>query len=89
MERVYLKTFKESMKKLLLAIMPIGMVSSCTEPTVTKQRTAIVTHEGANPMDVIFIEGCEYLEYSSGHRYSLCHKGNCKNPIHPENKGDK
>ena len=87
MERVYLKTFKQTMKKLLLATLLIGMVSGCNEPTVTKKRTQIVTEQGASPMDIIIIEGCEYLQYSTGHRYSLCHKGNCKNSIHPENKG--
>ena len=70
------------MKKPLLATLLIGMVSSCEEPNVTKQRTNIVTSQGANPLDIVIIEGCEYLEYSAGHRYSLCHKGNCKNPIH-------
>jgi hypothetical protein len=78
---------KQIMKKLLLATLLIGMVSSCEEPTVTKQSTKIVTEFGAHPMDIIIIEGCEYLQYSAGHRYSLCHKGNCKNLIHPENKG--
>ena len=73
---------KQIMKKLLLATLLIGMVSSCEEPTVTKQSTKIVTEFGAHPMDIIIIEGCEYLQYSAGHRYSLCHKGNCKNPIH-------
>ena len=78
---------KQTMKKLLIAIALIGMVSGCNEPTVTKKRTQIVTYQGASPMDIIIIEGCEYLQYSNGNRYSLCHKGNCKNPIHPENKG--
>jgi len=38
-------------------------------------------------MDIIIIEGCEYLQNSGSGDYSICHKGNCKNPIHPENKG--
>ena len=75
------------MKKVLLATLLIRMVSSCEEPTVTKQPTKIVTQFGARAMDMVIIEGCEYLQYSSGHRYSLCHKGNCKNRIHPENQG--
>ena len=73
---------KQSMKKLLLATLLIGMASGCEEPTVTKQSTQIVTEFGAHPIDIIIIEGCEYLQYSAGKRYSLCHKGNCKNPIH-------
>ena len=75
------------MKKLILATLLIGMVSSCDKATVTRQSTTIVTEDGGKPLKLIVIEGCEYLEYSSGHRYSLCHKGNCKNLIHPENKG--
>ena len=78
---------KQIMKKLLLATLLIGMISSCEEPTVTRKSTEIVTEFGGKALKLIVIEGCEYLEYSSGHRYSLCHKGNCKNPIHPENKG--
>ena len=75
------------MKKIILATLLIGLVSGCDEPTVTKKSTRIVTQYGARPMEIVIIEGCEYLQYSAGHRYSLCHKGNCKNPIHPENKG--
>ena len=78
---------KINMKKLLIATLLIGMVSSCEEATVTRKTTTIVTQNGGKPLKLIFIEGCEYFEFSSGHRYSLCHKGNCKNPIHPENKG--
>jgi len=78
---------KQIMKKLLLATLLIGMVSSCQEATVTRKTTTIVTQDGGKPLKLIVIDGCEYFEYSSGHRYSLCHKGNCKNPIHPENKG--
>lgn len=78
---------KTNMKKLLIATLLIGMASSCEEATVTRKTTTIVTQNGGKPLKLIFIEGCEYFEFSSGHRYSLCHKGNCKNPIHPENKG--
>lgn len=74
------------MKKVLLTILLIGMVSSCQEQTVQKTKTKIVTGYGQNPIDVIVIEGCEYLEFSQGHRYSLCHKGNCKNLIHKADK---
>lgn len=76
------------MKKVLLATLLIGMVCSCQEATVTNKSTGIITQYGAKPLKLIVIERCEYLEYTSGNRYSLCHKGNCKNPIHPENKED-
>lgn len=32
------------------------------------------------------IEGCEYLLVHGYREESLTHKGNCKNPIHPENR---
>jgi hypothetical protein len=70
------------MKKILLATLLIGMMGGCTEPTVKKQATQIVTKENASPLNIIIIEGCEYLEYDGDSRYSLCHKGNCSNPIH-------
>ena len=66
------------MKKLLLAALLILMSGSCRKPTVVKQPTHIVTQSGENPIDLVVIEGCEYLEYSYGRKYSLCHKGNCK-----------
>lgn len=73
---------KQSMKEILLAGLLIGMISSCTESTVEKKTTNIIPYQGGNPMSLVIIEGCEYLQYAAGHKYSLCHKGNCKNPIH-------
>jgi len=69
------------MKKILLAALLIGMMGGCTEQTVQRQRTQIVTYEGGSPINIVIIEGCEYLEYDRGRAY-ICHKGNCKNPIH-------
>lgn len=78
------------MKKLIFVLGVISLLFSCTEQTVPEQTvpvksTNIVTSEGNNTIRIVEIEGCEYLEYERGHQYSLCHKGNCKNPIHPEN----
>jgi hypothetical protein len=37
----------------------------------------------ANDMDVVTIDGCEYLKCKSYMDYfTLTHKGNCKNPVH-------
>jgi hypothetical protein len=39
-----------------------------------------------NPNCTVVVEGCEYfMIYVSGSR-TYVHKGNCKNPIHWENK---
>jgi hypothetical protein len=39
---------------------------------------------------VVTIERCEYfatrISTGSGGGFALCHKGNCKNPIHKEGK---
>lgn len=72
------------MKKLLIAVMLIGMISSCTKKNVKTTPTEIVI-DGNSSVEVITIEGCEYFKvYSSYGYFSLTHKGNCKNPIHPE-----
>jgi hypothetical protein len=70
------------MKKLILLLGILGLFGCYNKQTVETKKTQIVTSEGRNPLTVIIIEGCEYLEYSQGHQYSLCHKGNCNNPIH-------
>jgi hypothetical protein len=72
------------MKKLILATLLIGMMGGCTEPTIPRMQTKIVTELSANPLTILIMEGCEYLQFSKGRKYSLCHKGNCSNPIHKE-----
>lgn len=34
------------------------------------------------PLNVVLIDSCEYLYGPWGNGTVLCHKGNCKNPIH-------
>lgn len=34
---------------------------------------------------IVEIEGCEYFVLDAYGSYTICHKGNCKNPIHIEN----
>ena len=36
----------------------------------------------AIPLNVVLIDGCEYLYGPWGNGTVLCHKGNCKNLIH-------
>ena len=77
------------MNKLLLATLLIGMVSSCEEPTITTQSTqhSVKIGIGATELKVVEIEGCEYFMGQYDRSGLFAHKGNCKNPIHPENKG--
>ena len=74
------------MKKTIITTLILATLTTCTEPTVQTKQTKIVTEYGANPLEVVVIEGCEYFHYRQGHAYVLCHKGNCKNPIHQEHK---
>ena len=72
------------MKNIIKTTLILVTLTACTETTVQKKQTEIVTADGNRPLEVVVIEGCEYLHYRHGHSYMLCHKGNCKNPIHPE-----
>lgn len=39
-----------------------------------------------DPENVVVVEGCEYFVVNAYTSFTYVHKGNCKNPIHPENK---
>lgn len=74
------------MKRLLLAVLLIGMMSGCKEPTVKAKSTSYTVPrtggEASNPLKLVEIEGCQYFVCDVYHGVVLCHKGNCKNPIH-------
>jgi hypothetical protein len=74
------------MKKLIISTLLIGMMVGCTEPTVVSKNTnyTIPTDIGkaSSPLKVCVIEGCEYFICENYKGDILCHKGNCKNPIH-------
>jgi hypothetical protein len=70
------------MKKILTAVLLIGMMSSCTERNIEKVNTKYVIYDGANPLEVVTVDSCQYLFIISGSYMALTHKGNCNNPIH-------
>lgn len=70
------------MKKILLSAIVLVLFASCKEQNVKPESTDYVIDAMGTELEVIEIEGCEYfLTYYSKSK-SLCHKGNCKNPIH-------
>ena len=73
-----------AVKKLLLATLLIGMVSSCEEPTTTTKSTQHTVKIGVDvkELKVVEIEGCEYFLGTFDRSAMFTHKGNCKNPIH-------
>jgi hypothetical protein len=70
------------MKKILIATLLVGMMVDCKEPNVKKQSTNIVINNGGRTVEIIEIEGCEYLIFYYYRGRSITHKGNCYNPIH-------
>lgn len=66
----------------------------CEQPNVTVKPTQHRIPRGkttSESMDlkVVEIEGCEYFMCINYEGNVLAHKGNCKNPIHPENQKQK
>ena len=71
------------MKRLLLAALLIGMMSGCKQSNVKKASTKKYYATDHNTFEAVEIEGCEYFVCDVYNGSVLCHKGNCKNPIHP------
>ena len=71
------------MKYLLLVI--ILLVSCHESPNVEKKTTTYVLEPAYPPLEVMLIDSCEYLYGDWGNATVFTHKGNCINPIHPEN----
>ena len=76
------------MKKLLLATLLIGMVSSCEEPTTKPTQHSVKIGVSATELKVVEIEGCEYFIGKYDRSAVFTHKGNCKNPIHKGGKNE-
>lgn len=74
--------------RTLLSAFLIVIISSCTEPTVKSKSTVYTipkqAGDASEPLKIVVIEGCEYFVCNNWQGNILCHKGNCKNPIHPE-----
>ncbi len=74
------------MRKLLLFCLVLSLTACTTPPPADPGATAI-EGDAQDVLQVRTIDGCQYLEYNYGESnyrvYSLTHKGNCNNPIHP------
>lgn len=71
------------MKKLLLitALFLAACESNQKVPDNLKERN--ITSQGAyDQISIITIDSCEYVKFVGYYKGSVCHKGNCKNPIH-------
>lgn len=71
------------MKKILF-VLTLALVSCSREGQVPVKQTQYRVGEFIDPLEVVEVDGCEYLFGDWGKSTVLTHKGNCKNPIHPE-----
>lgn len=69
--------------KRILAIFII-LLSSCYQPNVDKAPTKFVIKQGYSALEIVEIDGCQYLYGDWGGAIVFTHKGNCSNRIHPE-----
>lgn len=69
------------MKYLLLIVI---LFASCTTPNGKEKFRAYNNTDPIFDYRVVIIDGCEYIEVATGSLFSLAHKGDCNNPIHPE-----
>ena len=62
---------------MLLIIVVLGLVGcGSTVRVATDDRTQTIA------ASIVTIDDCEYFLCRNGYGDVLCHKGNCKNPIH-------
>ncbi len=71
------------MKKILLSAIALMVLASCiNKPNVDTKTTQHRVGSFGEEVDVVTIEGCEYFVMQYDRSMSMCHKGNCSNPIH-------
>jgi hypothetical protein len=69
------------MKKLFIALTLLTF-TSCQDSNVETKATYFQFPNYLNPIEIIVIDGCEYLWGDWGYSTVLTHKGNCNNSIH-------
>lgn len=72
------------MKKIILAVCCIGLLSSCISRDDLSDNRELGQIITVIPTGTVLVEGCEYISLPG--KYGFSHKGNCKNPIHSENR---
>jgi len=77
------------MKKLIIALTCAAVLLGCTnEVDIYTDKPNTMTAEQYissgkfRAINIITLDSCEYVITNSGSSGGVCHKGNCKNPIH-------
>lgn len=68
------------MKKIFIAVIVISLTSCEHKLDNSKNTSTTLGH--LSPLQIIKIDGCEYLFGSWGNESVLTHKGDCNNTIH-------
>ena len=66
------------MKKVILIFSLLALIG-CSNRNVKSHDTEHYVFDYINPLEVIEVDGCEYLLGDWGYATVLTHKGNCKN----------
>jgi len=69
------------MKKLFIALTLLTF-TSCQDSNLETKATDFQFPNYQKPIEIIVIDGCEYLWGDWGSATVLTHKGNCNNSIH-------
>ena len=64
------------MKPLLL--IAVILLSACSRQNVKREKTEYVIRNGDARLEILTIDGCEYLYGPLGNTTFLTHKGNCR-----------
>ena len=71
------------MSNILLSVIVLIGLASCTDnPNVDIKNTQYKVGTFGEEVKLFTIEGCEYFLLQFDRSISMCHKGNCSNPIH-------
>jgi len=75
------------MKKLITILLLTSLIACENSSNVNRQSTGIqLNYFGGYELEIVVLDSCQYYYRGSGESALLTHKGNCNNPIHPENK---
>ena len=62
----------------LIMFIPVILLSACSRQNVEKEKTKYVIKDGESSLEILTIDGCQYLYGHQGDATVLTHKGNCK-----------
>jgi hypothetical protein len=65
--------------KAIISILIILVLTGCGTTNVESKSTQYILKRGYQSLEIVNIDGCEYLYGDWGNATVLTHKGNCRN----------